>query len=83
MTTEPSYTAAATDAVRTAAAAEHDFGGWLSRARGRRARARGSEALVAGRPGSWEAEHVRRLAKARGDRVAHPGRGLAAASDAF
>ena len=57
------YTAAATAAVREAAANEHDFGGWLSHVLEDVARERGgSEALVAGRPGSWEAEHVRRLA---------------------
>ena len=63
MTADPDYTAAATDAVRAAVAAEHDFGGWLSHVLEDVARELGgSEALVAGRPGSWEAEHVRRLA---------------------
>ena len=57
------YTAFAGAAVLAAAAAEHDFGGWLAEVLEGVARdLGGSEALVAGRPGSWEAEHVRRLA---------------------
>jgi hypothetical protein len=60
---ESAYTQAATDAIRTAGEHEHDFGGWLAGVLEHVARERGgSESLVAGRPGSWEAEHVRRLA---------------------
>lgn len=63
MSTDPAYTATAIAAVRAAAENEHDFGGWLAHVLEDVARERGgSEALVAGRPGSWEAEHVRRLA---------------------
>lgn len=57
------YTDDAKDAVRAAVDNEHDFGGWLAGVLEDVARERGgSEALVASRPGSWEAEHVRRLA---------------------
>jgi hypothetical protein len=57
------YTDDAKDAVRAAVDSEQDFGGWLAGVLEDVARERGgSEALVAGRPGSWEAEHVRRLA---------------------
>jgi hypothetical protein len=63
MSTESEYTQEATAAVRAAAAHEPDFGGWLASVLEVVARERGgSEALVAGRPGCWEAEHVRRLA---------------------
>jgi hypothetical protein len=59
---ESSYTdqAAATmlDAVRN----EHDFAGWLAGVLARTACELGSsDALTAGRPGSWEADLVRRL----------------------
>ena len=41
---------------------EHDFPGWLAGVLARAAAARGSSyALVAGRPGSWEADLVMRL----------------------
>lgn len=57
------YTDAAKDAVRAAVDNEQDFGGWLAHVLEDVARELGgSESLVAGRPGSWEAEHVRRLA---------------------
>ena len=63
MSAEGESTQAATDAVRDAAEDEQDFGGWLAGVLEAVARERGgSQALVAGRPGCWEAEHVRRLA---------------------
>lgn len=60
---EQSYTEAAIEAVRAAVDSEDDFGGWLSQVLSTVAEERGgSAALVVGRPGSWEAEHVVRLA---------------------
>jgi len=57
------YTDAAKDAVRAALDSEQDFGGWLAHVLEDVARERGgSDSLVAARPGSWEAEHVRWLA---------------------
>jgi len=57
------YTDDAKAAVRAALDSEQDFGGWLAGVLEDIARERGgSDSLVAGRPGSWEAEHVRRLA---------------------
>jgi hypothetical protein len=57
------YTDDAKDAVRQAVANEQDFGGWLAGVLEDVARELGgSAALVARRPGSWEAEHVRGLA---------------------
>jgi len=56
------YTTDAHAAVLTAVRAEHDFGGWLAGVLATVAADLGStQALVAGRPGSWEAEHVRGL----------------------
>jgi hypothetical protein len=56
------YTGAARSAVRAAVGAEHDFGGWLAGVLATVSADLGStEALIAGRPGSWEAEHVRGL----------------------
>jgi hypothetical protein len=53
---------AAAAALTSAAETEHDFAGWLAGALcTAAARAGGSETLVAGRPGSWEAETVLRL----------------------
>jgi hypothetical protein len=58
------YTGQAVTAVTEAAQAEHDFGGWLSLVLVRAAAQLGSlDALTAGRPGSWEAELVDRLAR--------------------
>jgi hypothetical protein len=58
----PAYTDQAVAAV--AAAAEHDLPGWLSLVLCRAAAQLGSlDALTAGRPGSWEAELVDRLAR--------------------
>jgi hypothetical protein len=60
---DDSCTDAAKDAVRDTLDNEHDFGGWLAHVLEDVARERGgSETLVAARPGSWEAEHVRHLA---------------------
>ncbi len=57
-----SYTNEAHIAILTAVRAEHDFGGWLAGVLATVAADLGStEALTAGRPGSWEAEHVRGL----------------------
>lgn len=56
------------DQARTAILAgvneEHDFGGWLAAVLSSVAAGLGSsDALTAGRPGSWEAELVQRLVK--------------------
>jgi hypothetical protein len=57
-----SYTRETHIAILTAARAEHDFGGWLAGVLATVAADLGStHALTAGRPGSWEAEHVRGL----------------------
>jgi hypothetical protein len=64
MTGDPAYTRAAVKAVTAAARNEHDFGGWLSLVLVRAAAQLGSlDALTEGRPGSWEAELVDRLAR--------------------
>ena len=56
------YTGAAHAAVLAAVRAEHDFAGWLAGVLATVAADLGStHALVDGRPGSWEAEHVRGL----------------------
>ena len=60
--TEPAYTRAAADTLTAAARAEHDFPGWLAVTLATAAARLGSSyALVAGRPGSWEADLVLRL----------------------
>jgi hypothetical protein len=57
-----SYTAAAVSAVTTAVGKEHDFAGWLGAVLcAAAARLGSSDALIAGRPGSWEAGLVRHL----------------------
>lgn len=62
--TETGYTGRAVEVVTEAARTEHDFGGWLSLVLVRAAARLGSlDALTAGRPGSWEAELVDRLAR--------------------
>lgn len=62
--TLPAYTDAAVDAVLEAVKAEHDFGGWLAAVLAAAAAELGSsDALIAGRPGSWEADNVRGLVK--------------------
>jgi hypothetical protein len=59
-----SYTDQAVAVVTAAVRAEYDFGGWLSLVLCRAAASLGSlDALTAGRPGSWEAELVDRLAR--------------------
>jgi len=56
------YTTRAIDAVTQAARTEHDFAGWLARVLAEAAgRLGSSDALVEGRPGSWEADHVMQL----------------------
>jgi hypothetical protein len=56
------YTEAAHAAGLAAVRAEHDFGGWLAGVHAAIAADLGStHALVAGRPESWVAEHVRGL----------------------
>jgi hypothetical protein len=56
------YTSAAHRAILQAVRDEHDFGGWLASVLASASADLGStEALTAGRPGSWEAEHVRGL----------------------
>ncbi|WP_249012250.1 hypothetical protein [Conexibacter sp. DBS9H8] len=58
------YSKTAHAAVRAAAEQEHDFGGWLADVLARAAADLGStDALTAGRPGSWEADLVQRLVK--------------------
>ena len=58
------YTIRAGQAVLEAARNEHDFGGWLAHVLAAAAAELGStDALTAGRPGSWEAEFVQRLVK--------------------
>ncbi len=59
-----SYTVRAAQAVLEAARSEHDFGGWLAHMLAAAAAELGStDALTAGRPGSWEADLVQRLVK--------------------
>lgn len=58
------YTSAACRAILQAVHREHDFGGWLAGVLASVSADLGStDALTAGRPGSWEAEHVRGLVK--------------------
>jgi hypothetical protein len=60
----PPYTAAAIDALTEAVRTERDFPGWLSAVLVYTAARRGSlDALTDGRPGSWEAALVDRLAR--------------------
>jgi hypothetical protein len=59
-----SYTLGAARAVLEAARSEHDFGGWLAQVLATAAaELRSTDALTAGRPGSWEADLVQRLVK--------------------
>ncbi len=56
------YTAQARAAILAAVRAQHDFGGWLAAVLSSVAADLGSShALTAGRPGSWEADHIRGL----------------------
>ncbi len=60
----PHYTTRAVHAVTQAARAEHDFAGWLAAVLATAAgRLGSSDALIAGRPGSWEASLVDQLVK--------------------
>jgi hypothetical protein len=60
----PSYTSAAIDAITEAVRTEHDLAGWLSSVLVYAAARLGSlDALTDGRPGSWEAALVDRLAR--------------------
>ena len=59
---EPPYTSRAVAAITQAARAEHDFPGWLAGVLAAAAGQLGSGyALIAGRPGSWEAGLVEQL----------------------
>jgi hypothetical protein len=59
-----SYSRQARDALTRAARAEHDFPGWLAGIlAGTATRLGSSDALIAGRPGSWEADLVDQLVK--------------------
>ena len=62
--TDDTYTADAVAAMRRALLAEADFGGWLANVLATVAASEesGTDALTAGRPGSWESELVERLA---------------------
>jgi aminoglycoside phosphotransferase (APT) family kinase protein len=58
----PYYTDEAVDAVLAAAHGEHDLADWIARVLCTAAAELGSSfALVAGRPGSWEADAVLQL----------------------
>ena len=58
------YTARAVAAVIQAARSEHDFAGWLAQVLAAAAGQLGSsDALIEGRPGSWEASFVDQLVK--------------------
>jgi hypothetical protein len=62
--TAPDYTRQAIAAITRAARAEHDFAGWLTGVLAAVAGQLGSsEALIDGRPGSWEASFVDQLVK--------------------
>jgi hypothetical protein len=61
---EKDYTIHAIEAVSEAVRRRDDFGGWLSLVLVAAAAQTGSlDDLTAGRPGSWEAEHVDALAR--------------------
>ena len=62
--TDKAYTRDAYKAILDAARTEHDFAGWLAHVLADVAGQLGSsDALVEGRPGSWEADLVDRLVK--------------------
>lgn len=67
MTHDPdhgNYSREAHAAILAAVRTEHDFGGWLAEVLATVSADLGSsEALIAGRPGSWEADLVRQLVK--------------------
>ncbi len=61
---EDKYTRRAVAAIRQAARAEHDFAEWLAHVLAEVAgQLGGSDELIIGRPGSWEAALVDRLVK--------------------
>ena len=77
------HTYAAVEALVSAAQNEHDFAGWLADVLCQAAERLGSsEALIAGRPGSWEARLVYQLAAgtAAPDDENPPGYGAGGAS---
>ena len=60
----PAHTRTAVEALTLAVDKEHDFAGWLADVLARVAARKGStDALIAGRPGSWEASLVDQLVK--------------------
>ena len=63
MSSDDDYTRAAVAAVREAVTREHSFPEWLAAVLATAVSNNevGWYALVAGRPGSWEADHVRNL----------------------
>jgi hypothetical protein len=62
--TETAYTRSAVKAIARAVEAEYDFAGWLADVLARVAARKGSsDALTAGRPGSWEASLIDQLVK--------------------
>jgi hypothetical protein len=62
--TSHDYTQEARAAILAAVGEQHDFGGWLAGVLSSAAAELGSsDALIAGRPGSWEADGVRQLVK--------------------
>jgi hypothetical protein len=64
ITSPDDYTQQASAAVLAAARAEHDFAGWLAAVLAQVASELGSsDAITAGRPGSWEADLVQQLIK--------------------
>ena len=61
---DPAYTRQAVKAMTRAVEQEHDFAGWLADVLARVAARKGSsDALTAGRPGSWEASLIDQLVK--------------------
>lgn len=64
MTGDPAYTSSAIGVLTAAVEEEHDFPGWLAGVLARVAAHLGSsDALIAGRPGSWEAALVDQLVR--------------------
>ena len=60
--TDPGHTRKAVQALSMAVEKEHDFAGWLADVLARVAARKGSsDALTAGRPGSWEAALIQQL----------------------
>ena len=76
MNPENTYTRQAVKAMTRAVEHERDFAGWLSSVLADVARLKGSsDALTAGRPGSWEAALVQQLVKGTvgyADEFLHP-----------